>query len=205
MSLLKRVGIVDPQAVMRSYPHQLSGGMAQRVAIALALTGGPKLLVADEPTTALDVTVQAEILSLLRSLVSQSGTSVVIVTHDLGVVADLCDDVAVMYAGEIVESGTVTEVLDAPRHPYTKALLGATPHAGEAVTPSHRLTAIPGQVPAPGSWPRGCRFQDRCPYATDACGQPVALEAADRGGTIRCVRAGELAAAAAHPDERTPA
>lgn len=104
VSLLKRVGIVAPQAVMRSYPHQLSGGMAQRVAIALALTGGPKLLVADEPTTALDVTVQAEILSLLRSLVTQSGTSVVIVTHDLGVVADLCDDVAVMYADEIVES-----------------------------------------------------------------------------------------------------
>ncbi|WP_405533888.1 dipeptide/oligopeptide/nickel ABC transporter permease/ATP-binding protein [Streptomyces sp. NBC_00075] len=205
VSLLKRVGIVDPQAVMRSYPHQLSGGMAQRVAIALALTGGPKLLVADEPTTALDVTVQAEILSLLRSLVSQSGTSVVIVTHDLGVVADLCDDVAVMYAGEIVESGTVTEVLDAPRHPYTKALLGANPHAGEALTPSHRLTAIPGQVPTPGNWPQGCRFRDRCPFATDACGQSVALESADRGGTVRCVRANELAVAAAHPDERTPA
>lgn len=204
VTLLERVGIVDPEAVLRSYPHQLSGGMAQRVAIALALTGEPRLLVADEPTTALDVTVQAEILSLLRALVHESGMSLVLVTHDLGVVADLCDDVAVMYAGQIVESGTVTEVLEAARHPYTKALLGANPHVGGDEKTPHRLTAIPGQVPPPGTWPTGCRFTERCSFATDACARPVALEAADRGGTVRCVRATELAAAA-HPDERTPA
>ncbi|MGW1786068.1 dipeptide/oligopeptide/nickel ABC transporter permease/ATP-binding protein [Streptomyces sp. NPDC002143] len=204
-ALLERVGIVDPAAVLRSYPHQLSGGMAQRVAIALALTGEPRLLIADEPTTALDVTVQAEILSLLRALVHESGMAVVLVTHDLGVVADLCDDVAVMYAGEIVEAGTVAEVLDVPRHPYTKALLGANPHGGDGSVVPHRLTAIPGQVPPPDSWPDGCRFAARCPYATDACARPLSLEPADRGGTVRCARATELALAPAHPDERTPA
>ena len=129
--LLQQVGIVDAERVLKSYPHQLSGGMAQRVCIALALTGEPKLLIADEPTTALDVTVQAEILSLLRALVRDTGLSVVIVSHDLGVVADICDDVAVMYAGEVVESGTAAAVLDDPAHPYTMALLGANPHVPE--------------------------------------------------------------------------
>ena len=139
--LLAQVGIVDAERVLKSYPHQLSGGMAQRVAIALALTGQPKLLIADEPTTALDVTVQAEILSLLRALVRDTGLSVVIVSHDLGVVADICDDVAVMYAGEVVESGTAVAVLDDPQHPYTMALLGANPHVpdGEPVPDAARV------------------------------------------------------------------
>ncbi|HEY9375669.1 MAG TPA: ABC transporter ATP-binding protein, partial [Jiangellaceae bacterium] len=131
VDLLNQVGIVDSERVLKSYPHQLSGGMAQRVAIALALTGQPKLLIADEPTTALDVTVQAEILSLLRALVRDTGLSVLIVSHDLGVVADICDDIAVMYAGQVVESGAATAMLDDPQMPYTMALLAANPHVPE--------------------------------------------------------------------------
>ena len=134
--------------MLKSYPHQLSGGMAQRVCIALALTGEPKLLVADEPTTALDVTVQAEILSLLRALVRDTGLSMVIVSHDLGVVADICDDVAVMYAGEVVESGSAAAVLDDPAHPYTMALLGANPHVPDGEPVPLRLASIAGTVPA---------------------------------------------------------
>ena len=190
--LLGQVGIVDAAAHLRSYPHQLSGGMAQRVCIALALTGSPKLLIADEPTTALDVTVQAEILSLLRSLVQDTCLSVIIVSHDLGVIADLCDEVAVMYAGQVVESGTVAEVLGHPAHPYTAALLGANPHVTEGLPVPERLPAIPGTVPAPPDWPPGCRFASRCPLATDACAQPVpATPAHGTGthgaGTVRCV------------------
>jgi peptide/nickel transport system permease protein len=191
--LLRNVGIVDAERILRSYPHQLSGGMAQRVCIALALTGEPDLLVADEPTTALDVTVQAEILSLLRALVRDTGLSVVLVTHDLGVVADLCDDVAVMYAGEVVESGTVTGVLDTPRHPYTMALLGADPHVPEGLPVPERLASIAGTVPAPGTWPTGCRFAGRCVFATEACRAPFAPVPAHGGGLVRCVRVEELA------------
>ena len=190
--LLRQAGIADARRIMRSYPHQLSGGMAQRVCIALALTGSPQLLVADEPTTALDVTVQAEILSLLRSLVQARGLSVIIVSHDLGVIADLCDEVAVMYAGQVVESGTVAEVLSQPAHPYTAALLGANPHVAEGLPVPQRLPAIPGTVPAPPDWPSGCRFAARCPLATGACRQPVpATPAHGTGrhgaGTVRCV------------------
>jgi peptide/nickel transport system permease protein len=195
--LLGQVGIVDARRIMRSYPHQLSGGMAQRVCIALALTGSPRLLIADEPTTALDVTVQAEILSLLRSLVQARGLSVIIVSHDLGVVADLCDEVAVMYAGQVVESGTVAGVLGRPTHPYTAALLGANPHVAEGLPVPERLPSIPGTVPAPADWPAGCRFADRCSLATDACARPVPVTRAhgaaqDDGrrhgpGTVRCV------------------
>jgi peptide/nickel transport system permease protein len=185
--LLGQVGIVDARHIMRSYPHQLSGGMAQRVCIALALTGSPKLLIADEPTTALDVTVQAEILSLLRSLVQARGLSVVIVSHDLGVIADLCDEVAVMYAGQVVESGTVAEVLSQPAHPYSAALLGANPHVAEGLPVPRRLPAIPGTVPAAADWPSGCRFAGRCSLATDACLQPVPATPAHGTGTVRCV------------------
>jgi peptide/nickel transport system permease protein len=190
--LLRQVGIVDARRIMRSYPHQLSGGMAQRVCIALALTGSPKLLIADEPTTALDVTVQAEILSLLRSLVQARDLAVIIVSHDLGVVADLCDDVAVMYAGQVVESGTVADVLGRPTHPYTAALLGANPHVAEGLPVPERLPSIPGTVPAPADWPAGCRFAGRCSLATDACARPVpATRAHSTGqhgqGTVRCV------------------
>jgi peptide/nickel transport system permease protein len=190
--LLAQVGIADPRRVLRSYPHQLSGGMAQRVCIALALTGSPRLLIADEPTTALDVTVQAEILSLLRSLVRDTGLSVLIVSHDLGVIADLCDDVAVMYAGQVVESGPVAAVLGQPSHPYTAALLGANPHVSEGLPVPDRLPSIPGTVPAPADWPAGCRFAGRCSLATEECARPVPVTRAHGGapvpgGTVRCV------------------
>ncbi len=191
--LLSQVGIVDPERVLRSYPHQLSGGMAQRVAIALALTGRPKLLVADEPTTALDVTVQAEILSLLRGLVQEIDLAVVIVSHDLGVVADICDDVAVMYAGEVVESGTAAAVLDDAAHPYTMALLRANPHVAEGHAVPVRLASIAGTVPAPGSWPAGCRFAGRCRFASDACRVPFVPLPAHGGGSVLCIRAEDLA------------
>ncbi|MFG1922643.1 dipeptide/oligopeptide/nickel ABC transporter permease/ATP-binding protein [Cryptosporangium sp. NPDC048952] len=190
--LLQQVGIVDADRVLTSYPHQLSGGMAQRVCIALALTGEPELLVADEPTTALDVTVQAEILSLLRKLVRDRGLAVVLVSHDLGVVADLCDDVAVMYAGQVMESGTAAAVLDDPAHPYTMALLGANPHVPEGESVPERLASIPGSVPPPGSWPTGCRFAARCRFAREHCTTPFAVKPAHATGTALCVRIEEL-------------
>ncbi|WP_456599220.1 dipeptide/oligopeptide/nickel ABC transporter permease/ATP-binding protein [Blastococcus sp. SYSU DS0616] len=195
--LLQQVGIVDAHRVLASYPHQLSGGMAQRVAIALALTGEPKLLIADEPTTALDVTVQAEILTLLRQLVRDRGLSVVLVSHDLGVVADICDDVAVMYAGTVVESGDVASVLDSPAHPYTMALLGANPHVSEGEPVPERLASIPGTVPSPGSWPTGCRFAGRCHFARDKCTEPFSSLPAHGDGSVLCIRADELAHASA--------
>ncbi|MGP6177755.1 dipeptide/oligopeptide/nickel ABC transporter permease/ATP-binding protein [Microbacterium sp. A196] len=194
-TLLQNVGIVDTDAVLKSFPHHISGGMAQRVAIALALAGRPKLLIADEPTTALDVTVQAETLSLLRALIEDTNMAMVIVTHDLGVVADICDDVAVMYAGQVVESGSVVQVLDTPSHPYTKALLAADPHADTDVASRTRLATIPGQVPQPRDWPTGCRFASRCQFAVDACGEPVTLTVPfDGSASVRCIRAEEIAA-----------
>lgn len=194
VSLLEKVGIVDAKRILKTYPHQISGGMAQRVAIALALSGRPRLLVADEPTTALDVTVQAEILSLLRSLVKDTGMSVVMVTHDLGVVADICDNVAVMYAGQVVESGRTANILDNPRHPYTLALLAADPHANTAADMPERLATIRGQVPQPKDWPTGCRFMARCQFAGSACAAPVPLlSSGSEDGLVRCVKADELA------------
>ncbi|MFE4833668.1 dipeptide/oligopeptide/nickel ABC transporter permease/ATP-binding protein [Arthrobacter sp. NPDC056691] len=194
LSLLEKVGIVDARRILKAYPHQISGGMAQRVAIALALSGKPRLLVADEPTTALDVTVQAEILSLLRSLVKDTGMSVVMVTHDLGVVADICDNVAVMYAGQVVESGRTANILDNPRHPYTLALLAADPHANTADDMPERLATIKGQVPQPKDWPTGCRFAARCQFAGSACTTPVPLlPSGSENGEVRCVKADELA------------
>ncbi len=191
--LLADVGIVDVPRVLKSYPHQISGGMAQRVAIALALAGSPRLLVADEPTTALDVTIQAEILALLRGLVADRGMSIILVTHDLGVVADLCDDVSVMYAGQIVETGSVRDVLLRPEHPYTMALLAADPHAILGVEGAPRLASIPGQVPLPGSWTSGCRFAPRCRFARDACLTEIPLEPRAEGvGTVRCIRRDEV-------------
>jgi len=193
VELLEKVGIVDAPGVLRSYPHQISGGMAQRVAIALALSGRPRLLIADEPTTSLDVTVQAEILSLLRHIIAEEGMTMVMVTHDLGVVADICDEVAVMYAGQIVETGTVLSVLRDPAHPYTKALLGADPHAARHEGPRGRLVSIPGQVPQPRDWPTWCRFAKRCPFAVEACLVPIPLTARPTGpGLTRCIRTEEL-------------
>jgi len=188
LGLLEKVGIVDAARILKTYPHQISGGMAQRVAIALALAGRPRLLVADEPTTALDVTVQAEILSLLRSLVKDTGMSVVMVTHDLGVVADLCDQVAVMYAGEVVENGRTDSILDNPRHPYTLALLAADPHANHASDMPERLATISGQVPQPKDWPSTCRFAARCQFAGSACMVPIPLLPSGTGdGVVMCV------------------
>ena len=189
LQLLTDVGIVDPPRVLTSYPHQISGGMAQRVAIALALSGRPKLLIADEPTTALDVTVQAEILGLLRGLIADRDMSIILVTHDLGVVADLCDDVSVMYAGQIVESGAVRDVLVRPEHPYTMALLAADPHAILDFEGTTRLASIPGQVPLPGSWTSGCRFAQRCRFASDECTAAIPLQPRVQGdGGVRCIR-----------------
>jgi peptide/nickel transport system permease protein len=190
---LREAGIADPAATARLYPHQVSGGMAQRAAIAMALSGEPALLIADEPTTALDVTVQAEILDLLRELKDRRGMALILVTHDLGVVADACDRIVVMYAGQVVEHGRTQEVLESPRHPYTIGLLNSTPDGPGA---AKRLVAIPGAVPVPRDWPSWCRFEPRCAMAAEACRSgPVELAAAGPGRRTRCVRAAELAGA----------
>lgn len=160
------VGIPAPARRARSYPHELSGGMQQRVAIALAVAPRPKLLVADEPTTALDVTIQAQIIELLRDLRRELGMSILLITHNLGLVGDLADRVAVMYAGQIVETAPVRELLQRPVHPYTQALLNSVPARGRR---QERLPAIPGTVPPPGAWPGGCRFHPRCPRRQPDC------------------------------------
>jgi peptide/nickel transport system permease protein len=188
IELLELVGIAAPEARLRQYPHQLSGGLRQRVMIAIALANQPQLLIADEPTTALDVTIQAQILDLLRSLQSEFGMAVLFVTHDLGVIADLCDRVAVMYAGQIVEEAPVHDLFARPQHPYTEGLLGAMPQVGRV---GERLSVIPGQVPLPHEMPVGCRFRTRCGYAVDACEEPVALRPRE-GAVVRCARADEL-------------
>jgi peptide/nickel transport system permease protein len=189
--LLAMVELPDPQSVAARYPHELSGGMAQRVAIALALAGEPQLLIADEPTTALDMTVQAEVLALLRRLRERLGMAMVLVTHDWGVLADSCDAAVVMYAGEVVERAAVESLFAEARHPYTHALIASNP---VFAAPGEPLPAIPGQVPAPADWPHGCHFAPRCPLALDACREePVALEG-DGGHVTRCLRAGELVA-----------
>ncbi|WP_051338240.1 dipeptide/oligopeptide/nickel ABC transporter permease/ATP-binding protein [Streptomyces flavidovirens] len=188
--LLDLVNFPDSAAVVRRYPHQLSGGMAQRVAIALALAGRPKLLIADEPTTALDVTVQAEILTLLRTLQAETGMAVLIVTHDWGVVADLCHRAVVMYAGQVVEQADVEETFTRPLHPYTAGLLAANPHLAREGEP---LPTIPGTVPTPRDWPIGCRFAARCALSDDACTtQPVPLAEPLRGRLTRCVHSQRL-------------
>jgi peptide/nickel transport system permease protein len=166
LQLLEDVELPNPFAVARRYPHELSGGMAQRVCIALALSGQPKLLLADEPTTGLDVTVQADILDLLRALRERLGMALVIVSHDWGVIADACDRTFVMYAGQVVEHASTEELFLAPRHPYTAGLLAANPHA----LVDGPFPSIPGNVPMPSEWPAGCRFQARCPYASEDCG-----------------------------------
>jgi peptide/nickel transport system ATP-binding protein/oligopeptide transport system ATP-binding protein len=164
--LFDRVGIPDPSARLDAYPHQLSGGMRQRVMIAIALAAKPRLLIADEPTTALDVTIQAQILELLRELRSQTGMAVLLITHDLGIVNEIAERVAVMYAGQLVEVGTRERVLGAPRHPYTQGLLASIP---ARATRGARLTEIRGAVPSPAAWPSGCRFHPRCPLSFEPC------------------------------------
>ncbi len=164
--LLKVVGISAPESRVRDYPHQLSGGMQQRVMIAMAIASHPKLLVADEPTTALDVTIQAQIIELLRELKQQLGMSILLITHNLGIVGDIADRVAVMYAGQIVELAPARELLRRPLHPYTQALMHSVPKLGGE---ARRLTAIPGNVPQLAALPAGCRFHPRCPKARNDC------------------------------------
>jgi peptide/nickel transport system permease protein len=189
LELLDLVGIPAPESRLRQYPHQLSGGLRQRAMIAIALANEPRLLIADEPTTALDVTIQAQILDLLRSLQAELGMAVLFVTHDLGVIADLCDRVAVMYAGHVVEEAPVHEIFEHPQHPYTEGLLGAMPQVGGL---GDRLTTIRGQVLPPHLMPEGCRFEARCDYAQDACrAAPVPLTVRS-SSLVRCVRADTL-------------
>jgi oligopeptide/dipeptide ABC transporter ATP-binding protein len=164
IEMLQLVGIPIPDQRVDEYPHQLSGGMRQRVMIAMALACDPKLLIADEPTTALDVTIQAQILELLNRLQQELGMSIILITHDLGVVAETCDRVIVMYGGQVFEEGPVEAVFRDPQNPYTEGLLRSMPRLGQKI---ERLAVIPGVVPAPTAWPSGCRFYDRCPYHWD--------------------------------------
>ncbi len=191
LRLLDEVGIPDPPKRIDQYPHELSGGMRQRVMIAMALSCEPRLLIADEPTTALDVTIQAQILALLAELRERHGMAVLLITHDLGVVAEVCDRVVVMYAGQVVESGGVESIFRDPRHPYTRGLLASLPSMG---SPRRRLEPIPGTVPGPTAWPEGCRFRPRCALADAPCREEQSLirvEPDDSGAdrTARCWRA----------------
>ena len=190
---LRRVRIPSPERRFEEYPHQLSGGMRQRVMIAMALACNPRVLIADEPTTALDVTVQAQILDLLRELQAETGMAIILITHDLGVVAEMADEVAVMYAGRVVERAPVAAVFDDPQHPYTIGLLGSVPRLDED---RERLLAIEGSVPPPFALPPGCRFAPRCPFAVAACREGVpALRDIGVAHRVACIRAPvELAA-----------
>lgn len=183
MEMLETVGIPAERA--GDFPHQFSGGMKQRVVIAIALACNPKVLIADEPTTALDVTIQAQVLELMNELKEKLRTSLLLITHDLGVVAQVCDRVAIMYAGEIVESGTIAEVFDHPHHPYTIGLFGSIPSLDET---AEKLKPIQGQMPDPTELPEGCAFAPRCPYATGAC-RTRKPEMTGVGGTqmVRCL------------------
>jgi len=179
LDLLRRVGVGAPERRAAQYPHQLSGGLRQRAMIAMALACGPELLIADEPTTALDVTVQAQILELIADLRDELGMAVLLITHDLGVVAELCDEVAVMYAGRIVETAGVEALFGRPRHPYSAGLLAAMPRLGAR---PNRLATIAGTVPPPGRWPPGCPFAPRCERRLERCGRempPLAVSATE--------------------------
>ena len=181
---LQMSGIPEPEKRAKAYPHQLSGGMRQRVMIAIALCCQPKLLIADEPTTALDVTMQAQILGLMKQLQEETGTSIVLITHDLGVVAETCHRLAVMYCGNIVEEGSVEDVLHHPSHPYTVGLIGAIPRMEKS---EKFLYNIPGTVPQRDALPQGCRFADRCPHCREVCREKIP-EITDLGGghSVRC-------------------
>ena len=184
MKMLEKVGI--PRERYSEYPHQFSGGMKQRVIIAMALACNPELLIADEPTTALDVTIQAQVLDMMNALREEYGTSMIMITHDLGIVAETCDQVAVVYAGEIVEYGSVVEVFDHPTHPYTKGLFGSLPSANKK---KKRLSPIPGLMPDPSALPKGCKFQDRCQHACDKCREaepPCRFVDAENTHYVRC-------------------
>jgi oligopeptide/dipeptide ABC transporter ATP-binding protein len=196
VEMLARVGIAAPEQRARDYPHHLSGGMRQRVMIAVALACAPQLLIADEPTTALDVTIQGQVLELMRGLQAEFGMGMLFITHDLGVVAEIADRVAVMYAGRIVEEGSVAAVFDHPRHPYTRALLHSLPRMDRSGA-GHlaKLEAIPGQVPSPLALPPGCSFAPRCGFAQPRCRETApALEPTPGDQAVRCLRWREIAA-----------
>lgn len=189
VEVLDLVGIPNAARRVREYPHEFSGGMRQRVMIAMALACEPKLLIADEPTTALDVTIQAQVLDLIRDMATQFEMGVLFVTHDLGVVADLCTDVVVMYAGQVVERARTGELYDAPRHPYTEGLLKSVP----SIDGRAELHTIAGSPPVPGSITGGCRFAPRCTYRESVCSETVGLGELDGGRLSRCARVEELA------------
>ncbi len=187
MRMLEKVGIPAERAA--EYPHQFSGGMKQRVVIAIALACNPEFLIADEPTTALDVTIQAQVLAMMKQLQKEYNTAMLLITHDLGVVSEICDKVAIMYAGEIVEFGTLEQIFDDPRHPYTQGLFGAIPTLDKKV---RRLEPIEGLMPDPSNLPEGCCFQDRCKLAGMECeaSHPAIVEV-EPGHWVRCVRGGK--------------
>lgn len=184
VEMLRKVGISSPKDRANQFPHQFSGGMRQRGVIAMALAGNPSLLIADEPTTALDVTIQAQILQLIKQLRDETKAGIIMITHDLGVVAETCDSVAVMYAGKIVEKATVRELFNQPKHPYTKGLLDSIPKLGS----KKRLTPIKGQPPNLHALPKGCVFQDRCPFAFDKCKekQPPTIREKEKSHEVSC-------------------
>jgi peptide/nickel transport system ATP-binding protein len=184
IKMLQLVGLPRAEDIINEFPYQLSGGMRQRVMIAMAMACHPKLLIADEPTTALDVTIQAQILDLMRNLREESETAIMLITHDLGVVAEMCDRVVVMYAGKVVEETDIITLFENPKHPYTKGLIGSVPKLGENV---EKLDSIPGNVPTPDNMPKGCKFAPRCESVMDVCLEhdPDLLET-DEGHSCRC-------------------
>ncbi|MGE7762233.1 ABC transporter ATP-binding protein [Peribacillus sp. NPDC097895] len=184
IKMLKLVGIPRAEEIIDEFPYQLSGGMRQRIMIAMAMSCDPTLLIADEPTTALDVTIQAQILELMRKLKEEKGTAIMLITHDLGVVAEMCDRVVVMYAGKVVEEADILEIFENPKHPYTKGLLNSVPKMGQK---TNRLESIPGNVPIPTNMPKGCKFAPRCSQAMDICQEqdPDLLQIAE-GHRCRC-------------------
>jgi peptide/nickel transport system ATP-binding protein/oligopeptide transport system ATP-binding protein len=192
IEMLEKVGIPSAAQRLQDYPHQLSGGQRQRVMIAIALACRPRLLIADEPTTALDVTIQAQILDLLMDLRDELGMAILIITHNMGVVAETADRVIVMYAGRVVEEAPVARLFAQPSHPYTRGLLDCIPSLDQA---RDRLAAIPGAMPEPAHRPTGCRFAPRCPYALPACGEALpSLDPLEAGHRAACIRAAELVA-----------
>jgi peptide/nickel transport system ATP-binding protein len=186
LEMLRRVRIPAPEQRVDEFPHQMSGGMRQRVMIAMALANDPELLIADEPTTALDVTIQAQILDLMRKLQAETGTAMILITHDLGVVAEMADKVAVMYGGRIVEAGTVEQIFTDPQHPYTLGLMSSMPSLGAR---SGRLVTVPGTVPQAAAMPPGCRFSTRCPFVTEICRDVPALTDLGGGHGVACFHA----------------
>ena len=196
LGLLDRVGIPAPDVRLGEYPHQLSGGMRQRVVIAMALACQPDLVIADEPTTALDVTIQAQILALIEELQRDLGMAVILITHDLGVIAETSDRAVVMYAGRVAEQGSARDIFERPTHPYTRGLLASIPLL--TTTPKSRLPTIEGMVPSLGALPAGCRFENRCPHRRDVCAERApALERVGPGHTASCLRWREVATAGA--------